>query len=72
MRFAKESSSSKAKHEVSAIAIEPINIANTTTNSVAPVAPRAARHAERGIIIREAAPQEPTPKEVPEGKGRRR
>ena len=73
VKLAKESSFSlNANDKVSAITINPINMADTATIPNAPTALRAARIAQRGIIIKEPAPEEPTPKEVPKGKGKRK
>ena len=73
MKLVEESSSSsKAEDEISAIAVDPINIADTATTPTAPPAPYVARPAERRIIIMEPTPKEPTPKEVLEGKGKKK
>ena len=63
------SSSSKANDEVSEIAADPINMADTATT---PVAPCATRPAQRGIIIGELILEELTPKDVLEGKGKKK
>ena len=55
MTIAKESSSSKAKDEVSVITAEPINMADIATITNAPPASRATRPAQRGIVIWELA-----------------
>ena len=47
-------------------------MSNTTTTLTAPPTPHAARLAERGIIIRESASEESTPKKVPVGKGEKK
>ena len=55
MRLAEEfSSSSRTEDEVSAIGVEPINLAEPATQ----LASKAARPAQRGIMIRELVPQE--------------
>ena len=57
MRLVEESiSSSRAEDEVSAIAIEPTNLADTA----APPVSQAARSTLRGIVIREPTSQEET------------
>ena len=74
LKLAKESSSSssKADDEVSDVATEPVNVADITTISNAPPTLRAAKTAEKGIIIREPTPEEPTPKEFSVGKGKKK
>ena len=73
IKLAKESpSSSKTKGEVFTIAAEPINMANTTTTPAAPLTPCTAKPAQRRIIITELAQEEPTPKDVLEGKGKKK
>ena len=73
MKLAEESSFSlKANDKVSAITTNPINMADTATIPITPTTLRAARTAQRGIIIKEPAPKEPTPKEVPKGKGKKK
>ena len=70
MKLVEESSSSSmAEDGVSAIAADPINMADTATTP-APPAPRAARPVEKGIITKKPIPEKPTPKEIPEGKGK--
>ena len=64
--------SSKADDKVSVIVVDPINVANTATTPTTPLAPCVARPAQRGIIIWEPALEEPSPKDVPEGKGKKK
>ena len=52
-----------------AIAAKPISIVDTATTPATPLSPRTIRPA---IIIKEPAPEEPTQKEVPEGKGKKK
>ena len=70
MKLSKASSSPKADDEVSAIAVGPINVADTTTTPVAP--PVAFTCAKRGIVIRKPAPAKPITKKVLEGKGKKK
>ena len=74
MTFAEESSSSsRSENGVSAIAIEPINLADIATTITAPPTFHAARPAQRRIVIREFAPQEKlAQKEFLEGKGKKK
>ena len=59
-----------AKDEVSAISAKPINLADIAT-TIATL--QAARPSQRGIVIREPAPQqEQTQIEVPKGKGKKK
>ena len=48
------------------------DVSDIATNPPTPPAPHAARTAQKGIIIKEPAPEEPTPKEVPKGKGKKK
>ena len=66
MKLTEESSSSsRGKDEVSAIGVEPINLAEPA----AWPATQAIRSVQRGIVIKEPVPQEqPTQEKVPEGK----
>ena len=73
IRLVEESfSSSKIDSEVSAIAVESINMADTATTLVAHPASRAPRPTQRGIDIREPAQEKPTLKEVLEGNGKKK
>ena len=67
MLHEESSSSSKDEDEVFAIVVNPINMADIATTHVAPPTSQAAKPIKRGIIIKE-----PTPKEVPEGKGKKK
>ena len=64
MKLAEESSSN-TEDEVSAIAVDPINMANTAIIPAASPTLCVARLAERRIIIREPTLEELTPKEIP-------
>ena len=74
IRLTEEStSSSRAEDEVSTITIEPTNLVDTAATTAAPFVSRAARPALRGIVIKEPAPQEePTQKEILEGKRKKK
>ena len=67
LKLSKASSSLKVDDEMSAIIAYPINVVNTTAIPIALSAP-----AIRVIVIRELAPEKPSPKKVPEGKGKKK
>ena len=70
LKLVEEFSSSKADDEVSAIAIDLINIVDTSTTLATPTT-RSAR-VEKRIIISEPTLEKPSPKKVPAGKGKKK
>ena len=70
MTLAEESSSSKARNEISAIAAEPINMVGTATTTATLPASWATRPTQRGIVRKELTSQEPTQQEVLEWNGK--
>ena len=73
MKLVEEFSSfSKVEDEVSTIAANHINMANTATTPTAPLTLRATRPTEREIIIREPTPEKPKSKEVPKRKRKKK
>ena len=70
MKFSEASSSPKADDEVSAIAIDPINVADTVTTLAAPTA--LSTPVARGIIVQEPTLAKPSPKRDLESKGKKK